>query len=83
MAAGTVAGVYAQALLALAEERGSTMQVIEDCREALDGLSPELLAQLNDPRLGKVKAKDVLRGAFTGKLSKELVDLLQLLGKSL
>ncbi len=79
MAAGTVAGVYAQALLALAEEHGSTMQVIEDCREALDGLSPALLSQLDDPRLGKLKAKEVVRGAFTGKLSKEVVDLLQLL----
>jgi len=79
MAAGTVAGVYAQALLALAEERGSTMQVIEDCREALDGLTPAVLAQLDDPRVGKVKAKDAVRAAFTGKLSKELVDLLQLL----
>jgi F-type H+-transporting ATPase subunit delta len=79
MAAGTVAGVYAQALLALAEERGSTMQVIEDAREALDGLTPALLVQLDDPRLGKARAKDVLKGAFAGKLSKEVVDLLQLL----
>ena len=61
MAAGTVAGVYAQALLALAEERGSTMQVIEDCREALDGLSSALLSQLDDPRLGKLKAKEIVK----------------------
>ncbi len=79
MAAGTVAGVYAQALLALADERGSTMQVIEDCREALDGLSVGLLAQLDDPRLGKTNAKDAVRKSFSGKLSKEVVDLLQLL----
>jgi F-type H+-transporting ATPase subunit delta len=79
MAAGTVAGVYAQALLSLAEERGSTMQVIEDCREALDGLSSALLSQLDDPRLGKLKAKEVVKNAFAGKLSKEVVDLLQLL----
>lgn len=79
MAAGTVAGVYAQALLALADERGSTMQVIEDCREALDGLSTGLLAQLDDPRLGKANAKDAVRKSFNGKLSKEVVDLLQLL----
>ncbi|MBA3698223.1 MAG: ATP synthase F1 subunit delta [Planctomycetes bacterium] len=79
MPAATVAGVYAQALLALAEERGSTMQVIEDCRETVDGLTPALITQLNDPRLGKAKAKDAIRGAFTGKLSKEVIDLLQLL----
>jgi F-type H+-transporting ATPase subunit delta len=79
MAAGTVAGVYAQALLALAEERGATMQVIEDAREALDGLTPTLLAQLDDPRLGKAKAKQAIVAAFANKLSKELVDLLQLL----
>lgn len=79
MAAGTVAGVYAQALLALAEERGSTMQVIEDCREALDGLSSGLLGQLDDPRLGKAKAKEIVRKAFDGKVAKEVVDLLQLL----
>jgi F0F1-type ATP synthase delta subunit len=70
MAAGTVAGVYAQALLALAEERGTSMQVIEDCREALDGLSAELLAQLDDPRIGKVKAKEIVRTAFSNKVSK-------------
>ncbi len=79
MAAGTVQGVYAQALLALADERGQTMQVIEDCREALDGLTPELLAQLDDPRLGRAKAKQALVAAFQGKVSKEVIDLLQLL----
>ena len=79
MAAGTVAGVYAQALLALADERGNLMQVVDDCREALDGLSAGLLSQLNDPRLGKDKAKDVVRAAFTGKVSQEVVDLIQLL----
>jgi len=79
MAAGTVAGVYAQALLDLAQERDNSMQVVEDCREAIDGLPAGLLAQLNDPRLGKDKAKEAIRTAFTGKLSKEIVDLLQLL----
>lgn len=79
MAAGTVAGVYAQALLALAEERGSSMQVVEDCREAIDGLTPELLSQLDDPRIGKDKAKEIIRAGFSNKLSKEVVDLLRLL----
>ena len=55
------------------------MQVIEDSREALDGLSAALLSQLDDPRLGKNKAKEVVRNAFGTKLSKEIVDLLQLL----
>ncbi len=79
MAAGTVAGVYAQALLDLAEERGASMQVVEDCREAIDGLQSGLLGQLDDPRLGKEKAKEVIRNGFANKVSKEIIDLLQLL----
>ncbi len=79
MAAGTVAGVYAQALLELADERGTRTAVVENCRELADGLSQTSIAQLNDPRLGKVKAKDVLRSSFAGKLEREVVDLLLLL----
>jgi F-type H+-transporting ATPase subunit delta len=79
MSAATVAGVYAQALLDLAAERGTTMDLVGDCREALDGLTAGLLAQLDDPRLGKSKAKDVIRQAFSGKIDADIVNLLQLL----
>jgi F-type H+-transporting ATPase subunit delta len=79
MAAGTVAGVYAQALLELADQRGSRTAVVENCRELADGLGPAVIAQLNDPRLGKAKAKDALRAAFAGKLEREVLDLLLLL----
>jgi F-type H+-transporting ATPase subunit delta len=79
MAAGTVAGVYAQALLELADARGTRTAVVENCRELADGLGPASIAQLNDPRLGKAKAKDALRAGFAGKLEREVVDLLLLL----
>jgi F-type H+-transporting ATPase subunit delta len=79
MAAGTVAGVYAQALLELADERGKRTAVVENCRELAEGLSTASIAQLNDPRLGKAKAKDALRAGFAAKLEKEVLDLLLLL----
>lgn len=79
MTAATVAGVYAQALLELADERGKRTGVVESCREAADALTTALIAQLDDPRLGKAKAKDALRGALAGKVEQEVVDLLLLL----
>jgi F-type H+-transporting ATPase subunit delta len=79
MPAATVAGVYAQALLQLAEERGKRTAVVESCREAADGLGIASISQLDDPRLGKAKAKAALKAAFAGKLEAEVVDLLLLL----
>jgi F-type H+-transporting ATPase subunit delta len=79
MAAATVAGVYATALLEVADERGSRAQVVQDCRDLTDSLTHDHLASLDDPRLGKVHAKAALTGLFTGKLAKETLDLLLLL----
>ncbi len=79
MTAATVAGVYAQALLELADERGKRTGVVESCREAADALNTALISQLDDPRLGKAKAKDALRAALSGKMEQEVIDLLLLL----
>ena len=85
MAAGTVAGVYAQALLELADERGSRDAVVESCRglvgsgDADAALSPAVVAQLDDPRLGKDKAKQSLQAALAGKVEPAILDLLKLL----
>lgn len=83
MAAGTVAGVYAQALLELAQEQGRRDAVVESCRGLLDtrvpALTPALVAQLDDPHLGKAKAKQVLDAALAGKVEPEVLTLLKLL----
>jgi F-type H+-transporting ATPase subunit delta len=75
---GTVAGVYAASLLAVASDRGSTAAVIEACRILAKSLSVELIAELDSPRLGKAKAKAVLAAALTDA-PVEISDLLQLL----
>ncbi len=85
MPAGTVAGVYAQALLELSDERGKREPVVASCRWLLGGdghstvLTSELIAELDDPRLGKDKAKQALVAALSGHCEKEVVDLLCLL----
>jgi F-type H+-transporting ATPase subunit delta len=86
MAAGTVAGVYAQALLELADERARRAPLVESClgllgREGHGGavLSVSLIAQLDDPRLGKAKAKATIEGSLSGRIEPELIDLLKLL----
>ncbi len=79
MAAATVAGVYATALLEVADERGSRSQVVQDCRDLAESLTAETLAILDDPRLGKPQAKESLKALFAGRLAKETLDLLMLL----
>jgi len=79
MAASTVAAVYATALLEVADERGNRAAVVRDCRDLPDVVSAEMLAQLNDPRLGKRQAKELLVTVLNGKVEKEMLDLLQLL----
>jgi F-type H+-transporting ATPase subunit delta len=78
MAAGTVAGVYATALLELAHERGSYEAVVAGCRTLQADFPAQALADLDDPRVGKVRAKDCLRGMLKDQ-PKELVDFFQLL----
>ena len=79
MAAGTVAGVYAQALLELADERGKRTAVVGSCRDLADLLSAALIASLDDPRVGKAHAKEALKKALAGQVEAEVVDLLLLL----
>ncbi|MBN8524280.1 MAG: ATP synthase F1 subunit delta [Planctomycetes bacterium] len=74
----TVPGVYAQSLLDVASERGTRAAVVESCRELAGALAPAALAALDDPRIGKVKAKDALRSALAGQ-PREILDLLLLL----
>jgi F-type H+-transporting ATPase subunit delta len=78
MAAGTVAGVYATALLELASERGSYDAVVAACRELADAWPTEAIVSLDDPRVGRARAKDILRTLLANQ-PKELVDLMMLL----
>lgn len=81
MASGTVAAVYAQALLELADERGNRAAIVEDCRELQRTLNeqPDLFDGLEDPRVGKDRAKDVVNQALNGKVAREVADLVRLL----
>src|SRR5580704_10218256 len=79
MGAATVAGVYAEALLALSDERGKRTAVVESCRALIDALDAQAIAQLDDPRLGKARALEALKAALAGKLEAEVLDLLLLL----
>lgn len=56
----TVPGVYAESLLALAEERGAFAAVVESCRRLRAQLTAEHLAVLDDPRVGAARAKQAL-----------------------
>lgn len=78
MAAGTVPAVYATALLELARERGSYEAVVAACRGLQADFPAQALADLDDPRIGKARAKELVRAAFAGQ-PRELVDFFQLL----
>lgn len=77
-APATVPGVYAQALLEVARERGTAAAVVAACQELAGAFSAATLAELDDPRVGKARAKDALRGVLADR-PKEVVDLLALL----
>ena len=79
MSAATVAGVYATALLEVADERGNRAAVVRDCRDLPDVLTLDLLDRLNDPQLGKKQAKALLTNVLAGKVEREVQDLLLLL----
>jgi len=79
MSAGTVAAVYATALLELADERGKRPAVVEDCRRLSVALEAALIARLDDPKLGKSQAKSVLAASLGSQVEPEVLDLLHLL----
>ncbi len=85
MTAASVAGVYAQALLGYAQDGGHRDAVVESCRDLVGtgrqggALSQALISQLDDPRLGKDKAKQALAAALEGRVEGELSRLLMLL----
>ena len=79
MTAATVHGVYAEALLEVADLRNKRTAVVDACRALIDALDLETIAQLDDPRIGKQRAKDALKAALTGQLEQEVLDLLFLL----
>lgn len=74
----TVPGVYAQALLDVAAERGVRAAVVESCRALGGALDPAALAALDDPRVGKKRAKEALRAALAGQ-PREVLDAILLL----
>ncbi|MCS6971375.1 MAG: ATP synthase F1 subunit delta [Planctomycetota bacterium] len=74
----TVPGVYAESLLAVAEERGVIEGVVESCQQLSPALGPEVVALLDDPRVGPAKAKSVLRTVLR-EAHPLLLDLLCLL----
>lgn len=78
MASATIPGVYAAALLAVAQDRGTTAAVAESCRKLVDALTPDVLRPLDNPLIGKQAAKAVLAGVMANE-PKEIADLLQLL----
>lgn len=75
---GTVAGVYAAALLELARERGSQQQVVDSCARIAAELPRSELLRLDDPRLSRSQAKAVLRQILEGQ-PMEVVRLFELL----
>lgn len=77
-APATVPGVYAQALLELAQERGTRSAVVAACRDLADAFTVGSLSALDDPRVGKARAKDAIRGVLSAQ-PKEVTDLLLLL----
>ncbi len=74
----TVPGVYAQGLLEVAAERGVQPAVIESCRALAEALAPEALAALDDPRVGKIRAKEALAAVLKDH-PQVVIDLLRLL----
>jgi F-type H+-transporting ATPase subunit delta len=79
MTAATVQGVYAEALLEVADARNTRTAVVDACRALIDALDHETIAQLDDPRIGKQRAKDVLKAALAGHLEQDVLTLLYLL----
>jgi len=81
MAAATVAAVYAQALLEVADEHGARVVVVEDCRELARVLAAhsDLLTSVQDPRVGKVRAKQALTAALSASIRSELMTLVLVL----
>jgi len=74
-----------------ADARNQRAAVVADCRllagVAAPGqpgqtpaLEPDLIASLDDPRLGKHKAKEALHAALGGRIERVVLDLLLLLG---
>jgi F-type H+-transporting ATPase subunit delta len=74
----TVPGVYAQGLLEVAAQRGVQPAVVDSCRALADALTPAALASLDDPRVGKTRAKEALGAVLAGQ-PREIIDLLRLL----
>jgi F-type H+-transporting ATPase subunit delta len=80
MSRATVAGVYAEALLACADEAGRRESVLASCRILVTALTREQIAALDDPRLGRRQAKAALGAALDQAEADRLVaDLLRLL----
>ena len=66
MAAGTVAGVYAAALMELARERGQADAIADAAARLAPAFDAITVQRIEDPRLGRDRAKAVLRQAAAG-----------------
>jgi len=81
MVAASVPSVYAVAVLELAGERGRSDELVAESRELAQSFrsAPELLSGLASPRIGRERAKGLLRSVLADKVCDELRDLLLLL----
>ena len=76
--AASVAGVYAAALLQIANERGVGPAVLEACQTLPGALTREVIATLDHPSITRDQAKSALSAALVDA-PKEIRDLLLLL----
>lgn len=78
-----VAGVYAQALLGLANSAGEVDQILEELLQLgslLDG-APELEEYLQSPLVKEESRREAIETLFRGRLSELLVDTLQVMNR--
>ncbi|NRA37817.1 MAG: ATP synthase F1 subunit delta [Planctomycetes bacterium] len=81
MAVATVPSVYATALLELAADRSKTPAVVEDCMGVLAALesNPDLVRQIDSPKLSRVQAKELIANCFAAHVEEEILTFLHLL----
>lgn len=82
-AASGVGRVYAEALLAIAKEKGTIDEVVRDLGTArrLFAENPNFATLFESPTLSRENAVTMVRGCFRGVVSETVIDLLLLLGR--
>jgi F-type H+-transporting ATPase subunit delta len=82
--AGRVARTYAEALLAVAEQRGQADEVGEELKELVGGLfadSPEVAAFFRSAAEHRVRKDELLQKMFDGRATPLVLDFLRLLNR--